>query len=103
MPTPCYISIEGKTQGNITAGAFSVDSNGDLTLQSGSKLTLRVGGSFVVLHAGGVDIKGPVINLNSGGSPGDLALPADPAILKAAAAQGTMFVAHCPPEEKKDE
>ncbi|ENL7682923.1 type VI secretion system tube protein Hcp, partial [Lonsdalea quercina] len=21
MPTPCYISIEGKTQGNITAGA----------------------------------------------------------------------------------
>ena len=22
MPTPCYISIEGKTQGNITAGAF---------------------------------------------------------------------------------
>ncbi|HDZ8915937.1 TPA: type VI secretion system tube protein Hcp, partial [Aeromonas hydrophila] len=23
MPTPCYISIEGKTQGNITAGAFT--------------------------------------------------------------------------------
>ncbi|ROT95765.1 type VI secretion system tube protein Hcp, partial [Marinobacter sp. R17] len=21
MPTPCYISIEGQTQGNITAGA----------------------------------------------------------------------------------
>ncbi|HBM51124.1 type VI secretion system tube protein Hcp, partial [Aeromonas enteropelogenes] len=26
MPTPCYISIEGKTQGNITAGAFTSDS-----------------------------------------------------------------------------
>ncbi|HAT6285588.1 TPA: type VI secretion system tube protein Hcp, partial [Proteus mirabilis] len=26
MPTPCYISIEGKTQGNITAGAFTADS-----------------------------------------------------------------------------
>ncbi|MCF7745832.1 type VI secretion system tube protein Hcp, partial [Aeromonas veronii] len=25
MPTPCYISIEGKTQGNITAGAFTSD------------------------------------------------------------------------------
>ncbi|HGN2271287.1 type VI secretion system tube protein Hcp, partial [Proteus mirabilis] len=25
MPTPCYISIEGKTQGNITAGAFTAD------------------------------------------------------------------------------
>ncbi|HIE6285153.1 TPA: type VI secretion system tube protein Hcp, partial [Proteus mirabilis] len=23
MPTPCYISIEGKNQGNITAGAFT--------------------------------------------------------------------------------
>ncbi|MCG9706635.1 type VI secretion system tube protein Hcp, partial [Photobacterium damselae] len=23
MPTPCYISIQGKTQGNITAGAFT--------------------------------------------------------------------------------
>ena len=23
MPTPCYISITGQTQGNITAGAFT--------------------------------------------------------------------------------
>ncbi|MDX5376510.1 MAG: type VI secretion system tube protein Hcp, partial [Halomonas sp.] len=28
MPTPCYISIEGQTQGNITAGAFTPDSVG---------------------------------------------------------------------------
>ncbi|MBN3079696.1 type VI secretion system tip protein VgrG, partial [Pectobacterium polaris] len=70
--------------------------------QSGSKLTFRVGGSFVVIHAGGVDIKGPAINLNSGGSPGDVALPADPAILKAAATAGTMFVAHCPVKEKEN-
>ncbi|PSU96463.1 type VI secretion system tube protein Hcp, partial [Photobacterium kishitanii] len=26
MPTPCYISIQGQTQGNITAGAFTADS-----------------------------------------------------------------------------
>ena len=26
MPTPCYISITGQTQGNITAGAFTADS-----------------------------------------------------------------------------
>ncbi|QHQ14500.1 type VI secretion system tip protein VgrG [Pectobacterium parmentieri] len=96
------IQVKGDLAQKIS-GVFSVDSNGDLTLQSGSKLTLRVGGSFVVIHAGGVDIKGPAINLNSGGSPGDLALPADPAILKAAAAQGTMFVAHCPAKEKKGE
>ncbi|ROS06054.1 type VI secretion system secreted protein VgrG, partial [Enterobacter sp. BIGb0359] len=93
------LQIKGDLAQKI-GGIFSLDVNGDLTIQSGSKLTLRVGGSFVVVHAGGVDVKGPAINLNSGGSPGDLAIPADPAILKAAAAQGTMFVAHCPMEEK---
>ncbi|HKS35246.1 MAG TPA: type VI secretion system tip protein TssI/VgrG [Enterobacteriaceae bacterium] len=91
------VQIKGDLTQKI-GGIFSLDVNGDLTIQSGSKLTLRVGGNFVVVHAGGVDIKGPAINLNSGGSPGDLAIPADPAILKAAAAQGAMFVAHCPKE-----
>ncbi|MCU1793814.1 type VI secretion system tip protein VgrG [Pectobacterium polaris] len=92
------IQVKGDLAQKIS-GVFSVDSNGDLTLQSSSKLTLRVGGSFVVIHAGGVDIKGPAINLNSGGSPGALAIPADPAILTAAAAQGSLFVAHCPKED----
>ena len=95
------IQVKGDLAQKI-AGVFSIDSAGDLTIQSGSKLTLRVGGSFVVVHAGGVDVKGPAINLNSGGSPGDLLIPADPAILKAAAAQGTMFVAHCPKEDKEE-
>ncbi|HCR3183105.1 TPA: hypothetical protein ON424_001065 [Morganella morganii] len=30
MPTPCYISIEGKTHGNITAGAFTAESVGNI-------------------------------------------------------------------------
>ncbi|MCG9724352.1 hypothetical protein [Vibrio brasiliensis] len=29
MPTPCYISIDGETQGLITAGACTADSIGD--------------------------------------------------------------------------
>lgn len=33
MPTPCYISIEGKTQGNITAGAFTSDSVGNIFVE----------------------------------------------------------------------
>lgn len=33
MPTPSYISIEGKTQGNITAGAFTSDSVGNIFVQ----------------------------------------------------------------------
>ncbi|MDR0807078.1 MAG: Hcp family type VI secretion system effector [Enterobacteriaceae bacterium] len=33
MPTPCYISIEGKTQGNITAGAFTAESVGNIFVE----------------------------------------------------------------------
>lgn len=33
MPTPCYISIEGQTQGHITAGAFTADSVGDIFVE----------------------------------------------------------------------
>ncbi|KAF1076078.1 Hcp family type VI secretion system effector [Halodesulfovibrio sp. MK-HDV] len=33
MPTPCYIAIEGKTQGNITAGAFTADSVGNIYVE----------------------------------------------------------------------
>ncbi|MBR9902566.1 MULTISPECIES: Hcp family type VI secretion system effector [Halomonadaceae] len=33
MPTPCYISIEGQTQGNITSGAFTPDSVGNIYVE----------------------------------------------------------------------
>ncbi|MCW2254871.1 type VI secretion system Hcp family effector [Providencia alcalifaciens] len=33
MPTPCNIAIEGKTQGNITAGAFTAESVGNIYVQ----------------------------------------------------------------------
>jgi len=33
MPTPCYLSIEGQTQGNITAGAFTADSVGNIYVE----------------------------------------------------------------------
>ena len=33
MPTPCYIAIEGTTQGNITAGAFTADSVGNVYVE----------------------------------------------------------------------
>jgi len=33
MPTPCYVSIQGQTQGNITAGAFTPDSVGNIYVE----------------------------------------------------------------------
>ncbi|WP_320736878.1 type VI secretion system Vgr family protein, partial [Enterobacter cloacae] len=98
--------VEGNTglevKGDLAqkvAGALGISVQGDIVLQSNSKISLRVGGSFVAIHAGGVDIRGPRINLNGGGNPGDVILPMRPVILKAAAGSGSMFVSHCPKEE----
>jgi type VI secretion system secreted protein Hcp len=33
MPTPAYIKIEGQTQGNITAGAFTAESVGNIFVE----------------------------------------------------------------------
>ncbi|MEJ2043837.1 MAG: type VI secretion system tube protein TssD, partial [Reinekea sp.] len=33
MPTPCYVAIEGTTQGNITAGAFTAESVGNIFVE----------------------------------------------------------------------
>jgi len=33
MPTPCYLSLEGATQGNITADAFTADSVGNVYIE----------------------------------------------------------------------
>lgn len=33
MPTPCYISIKGKTQGNITENAFTAESVGNIYVE----------------------------------------------------------------------
>lgn len=78
------------------AGAIGVNADGDITIKSANKITLQVGGNFVVIDSGGVAIKGTEILLNSGGSPGSLALPSSPAVLETAAAEGSAFVANCP-------
>lgn len=33
MPTPCFISVVGKNRGNITAGAFTADSVGNIFVE----------------------------------------------------------------------
>jgi type VI secretion system secreted protein VgrG len=70
------------------AGALGTDAQGDIVLQSNTKITLRVGSSFVVIHPSGVDISGLKINLNSGGRPGDPVHTQLPAVLNALAGEG---------------
>ncbi|EDW3865540.1 DUF2345 domain-containing protein, partial [Salmonella enterica subsp. salamae] len=58
---------------------------GDIVLESSSRISLKAGGSFIVIHAGGVDIMGPKINLNGGGSAGTPVPTLQPAVLEALA------------------
>ena len=44
---------------------------GEVVIESSSAITLKVGGNFVKVHGGGVDIMGAVVNINSGGSAGN--------------------------------
>ncbi|MBI8959587.1 type IV secretion protein Rhs, partial [Enterobacter hormaechei] len=70
------------------AGALGIKVRNEIVLESGGNITLKVGGSFVVIHAGGVDITGPKISLNSGGSPGTPVPILQPAVLGALADEG---------------
>ena len=40
MPIPCYLSSEGKTQGNITPGAFTSDAIGNIYVEGHEDETL---------------------------------------------------------------
>lgn len=99
-----YVSkIEGDKQSTVladwakkVAGAVGINADGDITLKSGNKITLQVGGSFVVIDSSGVAIDGAKILIKSGGSPGSIPMPSSPEILKTAAAEGSAFVGNCP-------
>jgi type VI secretion system secreted protein VgrG len=71
------IAINGG--GNVVTKAGSditLKGGGNIIIEAGTALTLKVGGSFVVIDASGVSIKGPMVNINSGGSPGSAGSPA---------------------------
>ncbi|HCA3433966.1 TPA: type VI secretion system tip protein VgrG, partial [Salmonella enterica subsp. enterica serovar Ball] len=65
------------------AGALGIKVEGDIVLESSSRISLKAGGSFIVIHAGGVDIMGPKINLNGGGSAGVPVSTLQPGVLGA--------------------
>ncbi|MBK5535889.1 type VI secretion system tip protein VgrG [Pseudomonas sp. TH08] len=55
----------------IDAGQeIHLDSGIKVVLEAGAELTLIGGGSFIKIDSAGVTMSGPVININSGGSPG---------------------------------
>lgn len=88
-------------RGLTVGGDYRSRAGGDLTLSAkgeivldAAKITLVAGGAAVVLEGGAVNIA-PRLQVGSA-SPGAAALPLIPAILKAAAGEGSPFVSHCP-------
>lgn len=82
-------------------GVLSTSSTQDLVLQSDSKITLRVGGNFMTIDAGGINLNGndvtaSVFTVTAKGSPAIAAKPLNPFVLKAAQGAGMMFVEYCP-------
>ena len=65
------IHLKAGVNAVLEAGSnIAIKGGSEIVIEAGSKLTLKVGGSFVVIDASGVSIKGPLVNINSGGSPG---------------------------------
>jgi uncharacterized protein involved in type VI secretion and phage assembly len=55
-------------QTSIVGGGFALNAT-SVVIEASMKITLKVGGSFVVLDPAGVFIKGALVQINSGGSP----------------------------------
>lgn len=65
--------IHAKAGSNYALDAGSdvhIKAGSNIVIEAGTKITLKVGGNFVVLSSAGVDIKGTMVNINSGGSAG---------------------------------
>ncbi|EAX6604093.1 type VI secretion system tip protein VgrG, partial [Salmonella enterica] len=52
------------------SGALGIKVDKEIVLESSTQISLKMGASFISIHAGGVDIVGPKVNLNDGGSAG---------------------------------
>jgi type VI secretion system secreted protein VgrG len=67
-------TVKGDEVHSITGGYYLTSSKSayinapEIFIQGGTKLTLMVGGSFVVLDAGGVTVVGPMVKLNPAGA-----------------------------------
>lgn len=87
-------------RGTDVAGDYAIRAGGDVTIKAGgeivldaTKITLVAGGAALTVQ-GTVNIA-PMLHVGQA-SPSMAAVPAIPAVLEAAAGEGTPFVSHCP-------
>jgi type VI secretion system secreted protein VgrG len=73
-----HLTVAGNQHLRIGTGQFveagqeiHLSSGIEVVLEAGSELTLKAGGSFIKIDGNGVTMSGPVVNVNSGGNPGN--------------------------------
>jgi type VI secretion system secreted protein VgrG len=65
--------LHGKIGKNLAYDAgteIHLKAGSTLVLESGTTLSLKVGGNFITISSSGIDIKGTMVNINTGGSAG---------------------------------
>jgi type VI secretion system secreted protein VgrG len=63
------VGEEFASHSESTTGAYYLKA-ANITIEASANLSLKVGGSFVTINAGGVQITGPMVMINSGGAAG---------------------------------
>ena len=58
----------GGNHSEAVQGSYYVNAGGTVVIESAVGLTINVGGSFITINSGGVQISGPTVMINSGGS-----------------------------------
>jgi type VI secretion system secreted protein VgrG len=67
-----------------TGGAANIKSGMKVVIEAGMEITLKAGAGSIVIGPAGVSITGPMVKINSGGSPSSASLPDPPDEPKAA-------------------
>lgn len=75
----------GASHSEETTGSIYLKAGTTIVLEASAGITLKVGGSFVSVNAGGVQIQGPMVMINSGGAalagaPGVIVPPLPPSV-----------------------
>ncbi len=69
------IEVESASHSHQASGSISLKAGATITLDAPGGVNLKCGGSFVAVTPAGVDISGPMVKINSGGSAGSATAP----------------------------
>lgn len=88
------------SRGATVSGDYAIKTGGDLTIKAGGEIILDASKITLVASGAAVTVQGqvnasPSLHVGSA-APSAAAVPALPAVLKAAAGEGAPFVSHCP-------